>query len=111
MKGSTCARPLTACSYQAHADDPQAATSVLLVTRNYMNSDELSANVKRAHLGLQMMYIPTAFELPLRDLVKGNADIYTFARNGEYNLSPTTDDQPFFYQLNWGLPDCLPIVV
>ncbi|MEP6775112.1 MAG: hypothetical protein ABJA50_05900, partial [Chloroflexota bacterium] len=98
--------------YQAHADDPQAATSVLLVTRNYMNSDELSANVKRADsLGLQMMYVPTAFELPLRDLVKGNADIYTFARNGEFNLSPTTDDQPFFYQLRWGLPESLTLLL
>lgn len=94
--------------YQAHADDPQAATSVLLVTRNYLDSDQLSANVQRADsLGLQMMYVPTAFELPLKDLVKGNADIYTFARNGDYNLTPTTDDQPFFYQLQWGLPESL----
>jgi hypothetical protein len=98
--------------YQAHADDPQAATSVLLVTRNYLDNDQLSTNLQQADaLGLQMMYVPTAFELPLKDLVKGNADIYTFARNGEYNLTPTTDDQPFFYQLQWGLPETLTLLL
>jgi spermidine synthase len=98
--------------YQANTADPESATSVLLVTRNYLDSDQLSANLKQADsLGLRMMYIPTTFELPLKDLVKGNADIYTFARNGEYNLSPTTDDQPFFYQLNWGLPESLTLLL
>lgn len=94
--------------YQAHVSDPQAATSVLLITRDYLDRSQLSGNVKQAEaLNLQMVYVPVLFELPLRDLVKGNAGIYAFARNGEYNLVPSTDDQPFFYQLQWGLPESL----
>ncbi len=91
--------------YQARAADPLAATSVLLITRNYLDEDQLSANVQQAEaLGLQMVYVPAKFELTLKDLVKGNAGIYDFARNGDYNLVPTTDDRPFFYQIEWGLP-------
>lgn len=98
--------------YQAHISDPLAATSVLLITRNYLNGDELSANVKQADaLNLQMVYVPALFELPLKDLVKGNAGIYDFARNGEFNLVPTTDDRPFFYQLQWGLPEALTLLL
>jgi hypothetical protein len=57
------------------------------------------------------MYVPVLFELPLKDLVKGNAGIYDFARNGDYNLVPTTDDQPFFYQIQWGLPGPLLVLL
>lgn len=73
--------------HQAISDDPQAATSVLLVTRNALSEDQLSAHLKTAGtLGLRTMYAPVLFELPLKDLVKGNAGIYDFARNGDYNL-------------------------
>lgn len=98
--------------YQAHVSDPSVATNVLLVTRDYLDSDQLAANLKQADaLNLQMVYVPVVFELPLKDLVKGNAGIYDFARNGDYNLVPTTDDQPFFYQLQWGLPESLTLLL
>ena len=98
--------------YQYGSGDPLSRTSVLLVTRDYLDEEALAANAEQAEaLGLQMVYAPVLFELPLRDLVLGNADVYTFARNGDYNLTPTSDDRPFFYQLNWGLPAALPALV
>ncbi len=98
--------------YQAQSDDPNAATSVLLVTRPSLDESQLSANVKQADaLGMRSMYVPVLFELALRDLVKGNAGIYDFSRNGDYNLVPTTDDQPFFYQLKWGLPEAVVLLL
>jgi SAM-dependent methyltransferase len=98
--------------YQEVSDDPNAATSVLLVTRYTLDEAGLSNNVKMADgLGMREMYLPVLFELPLKDLVKGNAGIYDFARNGDYNLVPTTDDQPFFYQILWGLPGSLLILL
>jgi SAM-dependent methyltransferase len=94
--------------YQQRSDNPDTATNVLLITRNYLEGDALSANQQQAESrGLQMVYVPTLFELPLKDLVKGNAGIYDFARNGDYDLVPTSDDKPFFYQLRWGLPESL----
>ena len=98
--------------YQAQSDDPNTAASVLLVTRNYLDDNQLSANVKQADaLGMRSMYVPSLFELPLKDLVKGSSSIYSFARNGDYNLVPTTDDQPFFYQIKWGLPDTVTLLL
>jgi hypothetical protein len=60
---------------------------------------------------MREMYVPALFELPLKDLVKGTSGIYAFARNGDFNLVPTTDDQPFFYQLQWGLPGALLVLL
>jgi SAM-dependent methyltransferase len=98
--------------YQYGSGDPLSRTSVLLITRDYLDEAQLAANTKQADaLGLQMVYVPILFELPLRDLVVGDTDVYTFARNGDYNLSPTSDDRPFFYQLNWELPGALVFLV
>ncbi len=98
--------------YQAYSDDPNTATSVLLVTRRSMDENQLSDNTRQADaLGLRTMYVPVLFELPLKDLVKGNAGIYDFARNGDYDLVPTTDDQPYFYQIEWGLPDTVTLLL
>ena len=47
----------------------------------------------------------------MRDLVLGKTDVYSFARNGDYNLTPTSDNRPFFYQLNWELPAALVALV
>ena len=94
--------------YQQSTDNPDTSTNVLLITRSYLDEAALSANVQQAESrGMQMVYVPVAFELPLKDLVKGNAGIYDFARNGDYDLVPTSDDKPFFYQLRWGLPESL----
>lgn len=94
--------------YQAHVDDPDVATNVLLVTRNAMDEAQLGESQKQADaLNMQMVYVPVFFELPLRELAKDLADLDTFAHNGDYNLVPTTDDQPFFYQLKWGLPETI----
>jgi hypothetical protein len=85
---------------------------VLLVTRNSLDEDQLSGQVQQADaLGLQSMYVPIYFELPLKDLVKGQAGIYDFARNGDFNLVPTTDDQPYFYQIKWGLPEAVTLLL
>ncbi len=98
--------------FQAQSNDPNTATSVLLMTRNYLNDAGLSNSVKQAdRLGMREMYLPSLFELPLKDLAKGTASIHDFARNGDYNLVPTTDDQPFFYQLQWGLPGPLLVLL
>jgi SAM-dependent methyltransferase len=98
--------------YQAPSDDPNASTSVLLVTRSALDETQLSDQVSQADtLGMRGMYVPVLFELALKDLVKGNAGIYDFARNGDYNLVPSTDDQPYFYQLTWGLPDAVKLLL
>lgn len=87
------------------SDDPTTNTSVLLITRNAVDNQMVSNVGQQAQArGMQPVYFPHYFELALRDLVQGKAGIYDFARNGDYNLVPTSDDQPYFYNLNWGLP-------
>ncbi|MEO5952465.1 MAG: hypothetical protein ABIQ44_08390, partial [Chloroflexia bacterium] len=94
--------------YQAHVSNPDIATNVLLITRNSYEEAQLQESSKQAEaLTMQMVYVPVLFELPLRELAKELTDLNSFAHNGDYNLVPTTDDQPFFYQLKWGLPETI----
>ena len=87
------------------SNDPTTNTSVLLITRKPVDAQMVSTVGNKAEaLGMQPVYFPGYFEFALRDLVQGKAGIYDFARNGDYNLVPTSDDQPYFYNLNWGLP-------
>lgn len=90
---------------QYGSDDPAQRTSVLLVTRDALSQDALAQVAHEAERrGMQPLYLPYFFELTLRDLVLGRGDVYTFARNGDVNLAPTSDDRPFFYHLDWRLP-------
>ncbi len=98
--------------HQQVSQNPDSATSVLLVTKNALDETQLSAQIGVADkLGMRQMYVPVLFELPLRDLVKGVATLDTFAHNGEYNLVPTHDEQPYFYQLQWGLPAAIVVLL
>ncbi|HUS13420.1 MAG TPA: hypothetical protein VM536_00165, partial [Chloroflexia bacterium] len=98
--------------HQQIGPDPDIATSVLLVTRDVLDENQLTANLNQAgQRGMRQMYMPVFFELALRDLVKGNADIYQFARNGDYNLLPTNDERPYFYQIQWGLPPAIVLLL
>ena len=60
-----------------------------------------------AQLGLQAIHLPGREEKALAGLVTGKQDLKAFLQDSEYDLSPTTDDRPFFFQLDPGMPQAL----
>ncbi|RKP46708.1 hypothetical protein D7Z26_24170 [Cohnella endophytica] len=58
-------------------------------------------------LGLQTLFLPQSYEQLLKPLLEGKMSFDKFVRDSDFNVYPTTDDRPFFYQLQPGLPDSL----
>jgi hypothetical protein len=67
--------------------------------------DEIAAfSQESVARGLQALYVPGVFEVTLRGLTTDEITLEQFVTSEEYNLAPTTDDSPFFFNLNPGIP-------
>jgi len=87
------------------AEDPTQRTTVMVLGKEPLQDEEvreLAAGAKR--LGLQPLFLPGLFELPFAPLLQGASLEEFLAGDPTYDLSPTDDDRPFFFQLNPGLP-------
>jgi hypothetical protein len=87
--------------------DAQTRTSVVLVTRQPWTPEATRAFVDAAHdVDAGLLYLPGFQELGLEGLATGavTLDEYIAANADLYNYDPTTDDKPFFYQFDAGLP-------
>jgi hypothetical protein len=86
--------------------DPSNAPSVLLLNKQPWTAGSAAsfeAEVERRELS--PLYIPHVAEDTLRVLLDGTMTLKEYiAANEAYNIFPTTDNQPFFYHLNAGLP-------
>lgn len=58
-------------------------------------------------LGLQPLFLPVSDEIFLKPLLEGKVGFDAFVRDSDYQVFPTTDDRPFFFQLDPGLPESL----
>jgi uncharacterized membrane protein len=61
--------------------------------------------------GMQPLFLPDAYEDLLRGLTTDEITLDQFLVQKDYNLFPTTDDSPFFFNLNPGLPQPLKILL
>jgi hypothetical protein len=90
-------------------DDPEAAPSVLVLRRTpwtTAQSDQFAQQVIAREL--KALYIPHEFEFTLGVLKNGKMDLGQYlAANPQFELRPTSDDRPFFYQLEPGVPQAL----
>ena len=81
-------------------------TSVLLVSKDPLSRetiDEFSTNARA--LGMQGLYVPADFEVAFQPLRNGmSLDKFLAKDEADYDLSPTSDDSPYFFQLDYGLP-------
>ncbi len=53
------------------------------------------------------LYLPKVYESLFAGLTSGEITLQKFLVQTDYNLFPTSDDQPFFFNLNPGLPQAL----
>lgn len=89
--------------------DPQARTTIVTVNRAPWTPERAQAlrSLIEAR-GMSILYIPHINEELLGGLATGDLTLAQYiAGNEEFNYFPTTDDRPFFYHLDPGLPPAL----
>jgi hypothetical protein len=90
-------------------DDPTQRTSVMVLGKQPLREGEIQGLARGARqLGMQPLYLSGVFEAPFAPLLEGASLDEYLAGNPVYDLRPTSDDRPFFFKLDLGLPS--PIV-
>jgi hypothetical protein len=87
------------------SSDVTQRTSVLLVGKDAFSRDVIeSASSAAIQLGMQGLFVPGDFEIAFQPLRNGESLERFIADDADYNLSPTSDDRPYFFHLDLGLP-------
>ena len=90
------------------SDDPNQSTSVLILQKSPLNEQEIAVLIQAGQAtGMQPLFLPGAYETLFRGLTTDEITLDEFMVQEEFNLFPTTDDSPFFFNLNPGLPQPL----
>lgn len=89
--------------------DPNVAPSVLMLTKSVWTRESAELYAARvSQLNLLPLFIPHVFEQSLGVLTNGSMTLQDYYKaNSDYNIFPTEDSRPFFYNLTPGLPPTL----
>jgi len=88
-------------------------TSVFVLQKSALSDAQVMAlNTAGQLTGMSPLFMPNVFETLFRGLNTGEItlDEYLVQPSG-YNLFPTYDNRPFFFNLNLGIPDALKILL
>jgi spermidine synthase len=90
------------------ADDETVRTSVLIVTKDpLVLSTTTRLNQLATGLGMQALYAPRDYET-LFEPLRNNLPLSTYiSDDAAFNLAPTIDDQPYFFNLDNGIPPAI----
>ncbi len=90
------------------AGDATIRTSVLLVGKDPLPAETVEA-LNRAALsrGMQPLFAPGGYETLFEPLRNGGTMASFIQADADYNLSPTTDDSPYFFNLDHGIPPAI----
>ncbi|MCA0453718.1 MAG: hypothetical protein LCI00_07070 [Chloroflexi bacterium] len=90
------------------SDDATVRTSVLVVGKDAFTPEAVeNLNTNARSLGMQPLYAPGDYETLFEPLRSGMTLATYIQTDASYNLSPTTDDQPYFFNLEYGLPPAI----
>jgi hypothetical protein len=92
---------------------PEARPTLSVVQLAPLNARELNYLRARGNgdLNLQPLFVPGYYQGGFGPLVQGTQTLDQFLQGSDYNIGPTTDDRPFFYDLNLGLPQGLDVAI
>jgi len=94
------------------SEDPTQSTSVMILQKSPLTEQDVLVLFQAGRaVGTQPLFLPGAYEALLRGLTTDEITLDQFMVQDEYNLFPTTDDSPFFFNLNPGLPQPLQILL
>ena len=96
--------------------DPRASSPIpLLIVRNtpFTAEDSLALGAVARRAGFDPLYLPHVLARPPLDSVEsGERTFDDIVAGAESDISPTTDDRPFFYQFERGIPtDLRPLLI
>ncbi len=90
------------------ATDTTVRTSVLIVGKDALPTATVqSLNTAAKAQGMQSLFTPVDNEFLFANLRKGMSLNQFIEADASYNLSPTSDDQPYFFNLDYGLPPAI----
>jgi spermidine synthase len=90
------------------ASDATVRTSVMILSKDALpESTILTLNREAASRGMQPLYAPGSYETLFEPLRQGGSMASYVVAGGDYNLRPTTDDSPYFFNLDYGLPPAI----
>ena len=85
--------------------DPTLRSAVLLLRKQPFPSTTVSALSAQADaLQLQPLFVPGEAEAAFAPLRQGMRLATFVQEDAAYDLSPTSDNRPFFFKLDWGVP-------
>jgi hypothetical protein len=91
-------------------DDSREPAIPLLLVRNapFSRDDALSIGAVALDVGFTPLFLPGVLaQPPLDAVVAGEQSFGDIVANATTDIAPTTDDQPFFYQFERGVPEAL----
>jgi len=95
-----------------NSSDPNQATTVLILQKAVFTKDQVTTlQAAGTAAGMNPLFLTGAYESLFADVVSGKSTIDQFLVQQTYNLFPTTDERPFFFDLNPGLPQPLVILL
>jgi hypothetical protein len=94
------------------SSDPNQNTTVLILQKAPFTTDEVEKLYQAGHAaGMNPLFLPGVYEVLFKGLTTDEITIDKFMVQKDYNLFPTSDDSPFFFNLNPGLPQPLTILL
>jgi hypothetical protein len=95
-----------------NGNDPSQNTSVMILQKAPISTDQ-SKFIGQAgqNLGMMPLFLPGTYEMLLQGLASGEMTLDQYVKAQDYNLFPTSDDQPFFFAIPKGLPKPLIILL
>jgi hypothetical protein len=95
-----------------NSEDPNQSTSVMILQKSPLTDQQIGTLIQAGqYFGMQTLFLPRAYEALFRGLTSDEITVDQFLVQKDYNLFPTTDDRPFFFNLNPGLPQPLKILL
>jgi len=89
-------------------DTPEARPSLMILQNDPLTRAQANGLQSRVDtLGLQRLWLPFHFVGAFDAMAAGTQTLDAFLPGSPYAIGPTSDDQPFFFDLGFGLPDGL----
>jgi SAM-dependent methyltransferase len=88
-----------------NSSDPNQNTTIMVLQKSPLNPAQVQLFEQASLLlNLQPLFLPGSYEVLLESLASGSMTLDDYVAKQDYNLFPTNDDSPFFFNLNPGLP-------
>lgn len=95
-----------------NSPDPNQSTAVMILQKSPLTDQEIGTLIQAGQaFGMQPLFLPGAYEALFSGLTTDEITLDQFMVQEDYNLFPTTDDSPFFFNLDPGLPQPLKILL